>query len=47
MLQWLEEVFTYYSCGENFESPKVLRTPDGKWHQEAAERDREDLCFFL
>lgn len=43
MLQWLGEVSAYHS----FESSKVLRTPDGKWHQEAGEKAREDICFFM
>lgn len=29
ILQWLEEVFSYYCCVENFGFPKVLRNPGG------------------
>lgn len=29
ILQWLEEVSSYYGCVENFELPTVLRTPEG------------------
>lgn len=47
MLLWVEEVSTYYSSGENFQPPKVLRTPDGKWLWEAAERAREDTRFLM
>lgn len=28
ILQWLEEVSSYYCCVENFGFPKLLRTPD-------------------
>lgn len=39
--------FHFLQVWQNLWVPEVLRTPDGKWQQEAAERGKEGICFFV